>query len=67
MSSAEPVQTMCRTNLKAIVPFTTRDEEKEQLKVWALKKGGAGIKEYWLEKNQISLDGKPTHINDKNA
>ena len=29
MSSAESVQTMCRMNLKAVAPFTTRDEEKE--------------------------------------
>ena len=28
MSSAESVQTMCRTNLKAVAPFTIRDEEK---------------------------------------
>jgi len=49
------------------VPFFEYVEEREQLKNWASKKGESGIKEYWLEKNQISLDGNPTHISDKNA
>ncbi len=49
------------------VPFFDYVDEREQLNSWAVKKGEAGIKEYWLEKNQVSLDGKPTHIRDKNG
>ena len=29
---------------------------------WAEKKGEDGIRDYWEEKNQLSLDGRPTHI-----
>jgi len=43
------------------------NEEREQLKNWALKKGEEGLKAYWQQKNKISLDGKPTHIMSKNA
>ena len=31
---------------------------------WAEKKGETSIKEYWKDKNQVSLDGKPTKIFD---
>ena len=58
---------LVQTSCGMAVPFFDYVEEREQLKNWALKKGDAGIKEYWLEKNQISLDGKPTQIKDKNA
>ena len=37
-------------------------EERQQLKEWAEKKGPDGLKKYWEQKNQISLDGKPTKI-----
>jgi len=57
------VQTSCGMG----VPFYDYAEEREQLTDWASKKGDAGIKDYWLEKNQLSLDGKPTHIKDKNT
>ena len=50
------VQTSCGMG----VPFFEYTEEREQLNDWALKKGESGIKEYWLDKNQISLDGKHT-------
>lgn len=58
---------LVQTSCGMAVPFFDYVEEREQLKNWASKKGDAGIKEYWLEKNQISLDGKPTQIKDKNA
>lgn len=58
---------LVQTSCGMAVPFFDYVEEREQLKNWASNKGDAGIKEYWLEKNQISLDGKPTQIKDKNA
>ena len=61
--SVDLVQTSCGMS----VPAFDYVEEREQLNNWATKKGDAGIKEYWLDKNQVSLDGKPTHIKDKNA
>ncbi|MCP3848806.1 MAG: pyridoxamine 5'-phosphate oxidase family protein [Gammaproteobacteria bacterium] len=48
------------------VPFFDYVEEREQLNNWAVKEGDDGIMAYWLEKNQISLDGKATHIKYKN-
>jgi len=49
------------------VPFFDYVEEREQLNDWAEKKGVAGIRGYWLEKNQRSLDGLPTNIVEKNT
>jgi len=49
------------------VPFFDYAGEREQLKDWAIKKGEAGIREYWENRNQISLDGKPTDILGKNT
>ncbi len=48
------------------VPFFDYVEERQQLNNWAVKEGDDGIMAYWLEKNQISLDGKATHIKYKN-
>jgi hypothetical protein len=48
------------------VPFFEYVEERDQLKEWAVKKGEAGIREYWLNKNQRSLDGLPSNIAGKN-
>jgi len=61
--TVDNVQTSCGM----AVPHFDYVAEREQLKNWALKKGDAGIKQYWLEKNQLSLDGIPTHIKDKNT
>jgi hypothetical protein len=57
------VQTFCGMG----VPFYDYVGEREQLNEWANKKGDKGIKEYWKDKNQESIDGKPTHIIKKNA
>lgn len=57
------VQTSCGMG----VPFYNYMGEREQLNEWANKKGEEGIKEYWMEKNQESIDGKPTHIIDKST
>jgi len=57
------VQTSCGMG----VPFYNFVGTREQLNEWANKKGEEGIKEYWREKNQESIDGKQTHIVKKNA
>jgi len=49
------------------VPFFDYIEERDQLKNWAIKKGEQGISEYWREKNQLSLDGKPTDVVSRNS
>lgn len=44
------------------VPLLDYVGEREMLSDWARKKGEAGIRQYWEEKNQQSLDGIPTGI-----
>ncbi len=61
--SIDRVQTSCGM----AVPFFDYIDEREQLNDWAAKKGEQGIRDYWSDKNQISLDGKPTHIMEKNV
>ena len=52
------VQTSCGFG----VPLMDYNGERTILKDWADKKGDAGIKAYWKEKNTVSLDGKETGI-----
>jgi hypothetical protein len=56
--SVDLVQTSCGMG----VPLFDYAGDREQLRDWAVKKGEEGLKKYWEEKNQLSLDGKPTHI-----
>lgn len=44
------------------VPFYDYVTERDQLKNWAVDKGVDGIRQYWRDKNQLSLDGKQTNI-----
>jgi hypothetical protein len=54
----ELVQTSCGM----AVPCFDFAGERRQLNAWAQRKGEAGLRRYWEEKNQLSLDGKPTDI-----
>ena len=58
---------LVQTSCGMAVPFFDYRGERGQLIDWALKKGDTGIEKYWLEKNAVSLDGKPTHIREKNT
>lgn len=53
---------LVRTSCGMAVPYFEFKSEREQLKQWAENKGEAGIKQYWEEKNQVSLDNQPTFI-----
>ncbi len=44
------------------VPLYDFQGERSTLKEWAQKKGEEGIKAYQKEKNNLSLDGKPTGL-----
>jgi len=57
------VQTSCGMS----IPFYEYSEQREELSSWAEKQGEESIKEYWEKNNQVSLDGKPTHIMSKNT
>jgi hypothetical protein len=61
--SVDLVQTSCGM----AVPFYDYAGDRDQLKDWATKKGDAGIKQYWEQKNQLSLDGIPTNILKSNS
>jgi hypothetical protein len=56
----ESVQTSCGMS----IPFYEYVGQRNQLNDWATEKGEEGIKEYWKEKNTISIDGLPTKILD---
>ena len=58
----ELVQTSCGFG----VPYLTYKEERPMLADWATKKGAEGVRNYWQEKNQLSIDHIPTHISEKN-
>jgi hypothetical protein len=57
------VQTSCGMG----VPLYDYKAERGQLDVWALRKGDDGVREYWAQKNQTSIDGLPTHILARNG
>jgi hypothetical protein len=56
---------LVQTSCGLAVPFYDYVGERTQLNEWAAKKGEEGIRDYWVQKNQTSLDGKPTHILEK--
>lgn len=57
------VQTSCGMG----VPYYAYEGDRELLNDWANKKGDDGLKKYWEEKNQLSLDQIPTNIMKKNV
>lgn len=57
------VQTSCGMG----VPLYEYAGDRQSLIAWAEKKGMSGIKDYWRDKNQFSIDGKLTNIVEKNA
>jgi hypothetical protein len=56
------VQTSCGMG----VPYLSTARERLMLAEWAIKKGDAGLRQYWEDKNQLSIDNIPTHIIEKN-
>ena len=58
---------LVQTSCGMAVPFFEYRGEREQLNKWAIRKGQTGLQQYWQEKNQLSLDGIPTHIMEKNT
>ncbi|MHB1232330.1 MAG: pyridoxamine 5'-phosphate oxidase family protein [Burkholderiales bacterium] len=52
------VQTSCGMG----VPYYAYQGDRELLKNWAVKQGEKGLRQYWKEKNQISIDRIPTNI-----
>lgn len=57
------VQTSCGFG----VPYYDFAGDRPDLKDWIQKKGEAGVRRYWLERNARSLDGIETGIADRNV
>lgn len=57
----ELVQTSCGF----AVPYYDFQGERNTLTSWADKRGVEGVKDYWAEKNLVSLDGKSTGIGEE--
>jgi hypothetical protein len=53
---------LVQTSCGMATPFFDYVEQREQLNEWAKNKGEQGIKDYWREKNAISIDGKEIKI-----
>ncbi|NDJ18641.1 pyridoxamine 5'-phosphate oxidase family protein [Myxacorys almedinensis] len=52
------VQTSCGLG----VPVYDFVSDRSSLIDWATHKGSEGLQEYWRVKNQVSIDGLPTHL-----
>lgn len=55
--------TLVQTSCGYAVPFYDYTGERPTLTKWADKRGRDGIRQYWQEKNTLSLDGRDTGIN----
>ena len=58
---------LVQTSCGFAVPYLSYKEERSLLADWATKKGEDGVRDYWQEKNQVSIDNLPTHIIEKNT
>ena len=56
--SIDLVQTSCGFG----VPFFDYKEERDNMDKWLATKEDSDIKEYWANRNTVSLDGQPTYI-----
>ncbi len=54
----ESVQTSCGF----AVPLYEYKEDRQLLTDWAENRGEEAVQEYWVEKNQVSIDGLPTKL-----
>lgn len=53
---------LLQTSCGMAVPLMDHVEDRSLLNDWAARRGDDGLRTYWEEKNQLSLDGIPTHI-----
>lgn len=49
------------------VPYFSYDEDRDDLAKWSEKQGPEGIDNYWAKKNQKSIDGFETEINERSG
>jgi len=58
---------LVQTSCGMATPYFTYAGERELLSEWATKKGDEGLRQYWEEKNRLSIDGIHTNIVAKNS
>jgi len=58
---------LVQTSCGMAVPNYAYAGDRELLSEWAVRKGDDGIRRYWEEKNQVSIDGIPTCILEKSG
>lgn len=57
---------LVQTSCGLAVPFFDYKEEREQLNDKHIRLGDEKIEQYWIDRNQESIDGIPSHIVEKN-
>ena len=57
---------MVQSSCGMATPYFDYKEERTMLSDWADKQGKEGLEKYWIKKNQVSMDGIPSHIVEKN-
>lgn len=58
---------LVQTSCGMAAPYYTFTGDRELLSDWAREKGDDGLRQYWEDKNQSSIDNIPTHIIAKNV
>lgn len=58
VAEIDRVQTSCGAG----VPLYDYRDQRKEIVHWAEKKGESGLKDYWQQKNRVSLDGLPTPL-----
>ena len=53
---------MVQTSCGMAVPLFDFNEQRDLLEQWAERKGEQGLQDFWENRNQESIDGKPTRI-----
>lgn len=53
---------LVQTSCGMAVPYYDLVSERDDLQRWTEHKGQEKLVDYWREKNQFSIDGKPTHL-----
>lgn len=51
-----------QTSCGFAVPHYEFVSQRETLEKWTIDNGEQGIRDYWKEKNRLSIDGKPTRM-----
>ncbi|MEX8503797.1 MAG: pyridoxamine 5'-phosphate oxidase family protein [Leptothrix ochracea] len=58
---------LVQTSCGMATPYYAYTGDRDLLSDWARRKGDDGLKQYWEEKNQSSIDNIPTHIVENNV